>query len=154
MTDPTPAPARPDELRDFLLHLEKERDVSPHTLTAYARDLDGFVTYLSQQRGTEAFSWDGVDRLTMRGYLGFLTRKGLSKRSIARALSALRTFYRYLQREDVVDANPARAVGSPKLEKYLPGYLDRAQVDDVIMHVDDDQPAAVAQQVLRAVGWL
>ncbi|MBK6304824.1 MAG: tyrosine-type recombinase/integrase [Gemmatimonadetes bacterium] len=53
----------------------------------------------------------------MRGYLGFLTRKGLSKRSIARALSALRTFYRFLQREEIVDANPARAVGSPKLAR-------------------------------------
>ncbi len=126
--EPAVAP-RPVELSDFLIHLEKERDVSPHTLTAYARDLDAFVTYLSQQRGIGAFSWDGVDRLTMRGYLGFLTRKGLSKRSIARALSALRTFYRFLQREEIVDANPARAVGSPKLDKYLPGYLERAQVD-------------------------
>ncbi len=120
---------RPVELSDFLIHLEKERDVSPHTLKAYARDLDSFVAYLSAQRGAEGFSWDGVDRLTMRGYLGFLTRKGLSKRSIARALSALRTLYRFLQREELVEVNPARAVGSPKLEKYLPGYLDRAQVD-------------------------
>lgn len=120
---------RPVELSDFLIHLEKERDVSPHTLKAYTRDLESFVAYLSSQRGAEGFSWDGVDRLVMRGYLGYLTRKGLSKRSIARALSALRTFYRFLQREELVEANPARAVGSPKLEKYLPGYLDRAQVD-------------------------
>lgn len=120
---------RPVELSDFLIHLEKERDVSPHTLRAYARDLDAFVAYLSGQRGADGFSWDGVDRLVMRGYLGFLTRKGLAKRSIARALSALRTFYRFLQREELVEVNPARAVGSPRLEKYLPGYLDRAQVD-------------------------
>ncbi|MCC6770365.1 MAG: tyrosine recombinase XerC [Gemmatimonadaceae bacterium] len=120
---------RPVELGDFLLHLQKERDVSPHTLAAYTRDLDTFVTYLSSQRGSEPFTWEGVDRLTMRGYLGFLTRKGLSKRSISRALSALRTLYRFLQREELVESNPARAVGSPKLEKYLPGYLDRAQVD-------------------------
>lgn len=120
---------RPVELSDFLIHLEKERDVSPHTLKAYARDLDVFVSYLAAQRGAEGFSWDGVDRLVMRGYLGYLTRKGLSKRSIARALSALRTFYRFLQREELVEVNPARAVGTPKLEKYLPGYLDRAQVD-------------------------
>ena len=87
------------------------------------------MRYLSSQRGTGDLSWDAVDRLVMRGYLGFLTRKGLSKRSIARALSALRTFYRFLQREEVVEVNPARAVGTPKLEKYLPGYLDRTQVD-------------------------
>ena len=119
----------PPQLSDFLIHLEKERDVSPHTLSAYARDLDTFVAYLSAQHGAEGFAWDAVDRLTMRGYLGFLTRKGLAKRSIARALSALRTFYRYLQREELVQLNPARAVSSPKLEKYLPGYLARAQVD-------------------------
>jgi integrase/recombinase XerC len=115
------------------MHLEKERDVSPHTLKAYARDLDAFVTYLGAQRGAiadgEPFAWDGVDRLLMRGYMGFLTRKGLSKRSIARAISTLRTFYRFLQREEVVEVNPARAVGAPKVERYLPGYLDRAQVD-------------------------
>lgn len=125
---PTPTP-RPAELSDFLIHLEKERDVSPNTRLAYERDLDGFVAYMGQQAGTRAWSWSSADRLVMRGYLGYLTRKGLSKRSIARALSALRTFYRFLQREEIIDANPARAVGSPKLEKYLPGYLDRAQVD-------------------------
>lgn len=124
-----PDVARPSEIRDFLLHLEKERDVSPHTLRAYSRDLDRFVAYLAAQRGIDGFTWDGVDRLLMRGYLGQLTRQGLSRRSIARALSALRTFYRFLQREELVEANPARAVGSPKLEKYLPSYLDRAQVD-------------------------
>ena len=120
---------RPSEVGEFLLHLEKERDVSPHTLRAYARDLDAFVGYLSAQHGVDGFSWAGVDRLLMRGYLGYLTRQGLSRRSIARALSALRTFYRFLQREEVVEANPARAIGTPRLEKYLPGYLDRAQVD-------------------------
>lgn len=120
---------RPSEVGEFLLHLEKERDVSPHTLRAYAHDLDRFVAYLAAQTGIDGFTWDGVDRLLMRGYLGHLTRQGLSKRSIARALSALRTFYRFLQREELVEANPARAVGAPRLEKYLPGYLDRAQVD-------------------------
>jgi len=128
-TPPAEPPPRPSELADFLLHLEKERDVSPHTLTAYARDLDAFVTYMGEQSATRGWSWGSADRLAMRGYLGFLTRRGLSKRSIARALSALRTFYRWLQREEMVEANPARAVGSPKLERYLPGYLDRAQVD-------------------------
>ncbi|MEO7966240.1 MAG: tyrosine recombinase XerC [Gemmatimonadaceae bacterium] len=125
----TTATPRPTELSDFLIHLEKERDVSRNTRIAYERDLDGFVSYMAQQSGTREWSWDSADRLVMRGYLGFLTRRGLSKRSIARALSALRTFYRFLQREEIVEANPARAVGSPKLDRYLPGYLDRAQVD-------------------------
>ena len=117
------------EVTDFLLHLEKERDVSPNTLVAYGRDLREFVGYLGRYYGVGAWSWQGVDRLAIRGFLAHLTRRGLSKRSIARALSAVRSFYRHLHRNEVVEANPARAVGSPKLERHLPSYLDRAQID-------------------------
>jgi integrase/recombinase XerC len=119
------------EVEDFLTHLEKERDVSPHTVTAYTHDLTEFVEFLGRHYGTESWSWSGVDRLTMRGFLGHLTRRGLSKRSIARALSTVRSFFRYLHRNEVIEANPARAVGTPKQEKHLPGYLDRAQIDVV-----------------------
>jgi integrase/recombinase XerC len=117
------------DVGDFLAHLEKERDVSPHTLSAYTRDLEDFTSFLSTHYGTNSWNWQGVDRLTMRGFLGHLSRRGLSKRSSARALSAVRSLYRYLHRNEIVDANPARGVGTPKQDKYLPGYLDRAQID-------------------------
>jgi integrase/recombinase XerC len=114
------------EVAHFLEHLEKERDVSPHTLAAYRRDLRELTTFLNAHYGGD-WSWQGVDRLALRSYLGFLSRRGLSKRSSARALSAARSFFRFLHREEVVEANPARAVGTPKLEKYLPSYLDQPQ---------------------------
>lgn len=113
----------------FVEHLEKERDVSAHTLTAYRRDLETFVEFLGNYYGTRDWSWQGVDRLAIRGFLAHLTRRKLSRRTIARALSAIRTFYKFLQRNEQVDANPTRGVRSAKLEKYLPGYLDRAQMD-------------------------
>lgn len=119
------------EIGDFLLHLEKERDVSGHTLTAYSRDLEEFVEYLGSYYGTHAWSWQGMDRLAIRGFLGYLTKKKLNKRSIARALSTVRSFYKYLHRNEQVDANPARAVASPRLDKYLPGYLDRSQIENL-----------------------
>ena len=119
----------PAEVTEYLTHLEKERDVAPNTLRAYARDLGDFATWLGGYYGAREWSWGGIDRLAIRGWMGHLTRRGLSKRSIARALSAVRSFYRWLHRHEMVEANPARAVGTPKLEKYLPGYLDRAQVD-------------------------
>ena len=125
---PTRAPP-PPEVVSYLEHLAKERDVSPNTLAAYGRDLEYFVTFLAQYYGGRSWSWQGVDRLAIRGFLAHLTRRGLAKRSIARALSAVRSFYRHLHRNEVVEANPARAVGSPKLERYLPSYLDRAQID-------------------------
>jgi integrase/recombinase XerC len=119
----------PREIADFLTHLEKERDVSPHTVTAYSRDLRELVEFLATYYGTDSWTWQGVDRLAMRGFLAHLARRGLSKRSMTRTLSAVRSFYRYMHRNEIVDANPARAVGAPRLERYLPGYLDRAQID-------------------------
>jgi integrase/recombinase XerC len=117
------------EVEEYLTHLAKERDVSPNTVKAYRRDLHEFTTYLSGYYGAEGWTWEGVDRLAMRGFLGHLTTRGLSRRTMARTLSAVRGFYRFLAMNEVVSANPARAVGAPKLEKHLPGYLDRAQID-------------------------
>ncbi|MBC7895523.1 MAG: tyrosine recombinase XerC [Cytophagaceae bacterium] len=125
---PAEARGRPPLVVDFLTHLEKERDLAPNTLLAYARDLDVFLEYLSAQGKSDTPDILAVDRLLMRGFLGFLTRRGLGKRSISRALSTLRTLYRFLQREELIDANPARAVAAPKFEKYLPSWLDRGQV--------------------------
>jgi integrase/recombinase XerC len=119
----------PDEVADFLTHLAKERDVSPNTVKAYTRDLHELCEFLAGYYGTASWSWQGVDRLAMRGFLGRLARRGLSKRSMTRTLSAVRSFYRYLHRNELVDANPARAVGAPRLDRHLPGYLDRAQMD-------------------------
>ena len=117
------------EVTEYLEHLRNERDVSPNTLLAYTRDLGELVTFFSTYYAGEAWTWQGVDRLAIRAFLAHLTKRGLSKRSLARALSAVRGFYRFLHRNEVVDANPARAVGTPKLERYLPSYLDRTQID-------------------------
>jgi len=105
------------EIADYLEHLAKERDVSPNTVRAYDRDLKEFVSFLGRYYGGDAWTWQGVDRIAMRGFLGHLSKRGLGKRSMARTLSAIRSFYKYLHRNEVVDANPARAVGAPRLEK-------------------------------------
>ncbi len=117
------------DVADFLLHLEKEQNDSPHTLIAYRRDLDSFVEFLGSYYGTEVWTWGGVDRLAIRGFMGHLTRRGLGKRTVGRTLSAVRSFYRFLHRNEIVEANPARSMQSPKRDKYLPAYLDRAQID-------------------------
>ena len=118
---------RRTEITDYLTHLEKERDVSPHTVKAYGRDLDAFTDFCDRHYGS--WTWTTVDRLGMRGFLGEMQRRGLSKRSAARALSAVRSFYRYLQEHHGVASGIARAAKVPKLEKRLPSYLDRHQTD-------------------------
>ena len=126
--DALPPPPLAREVAEFLEHLEKERGVSPNTLRAYERDLRGLTTFLGRHTGA-AVDWAAVTRQDLRAYLGHLTRRGLAKRSVARALSATRSFFRYLHREELVPANPARTVASPKLDRRLPGYLDQRQTE-------------------------
>jgi len=117
----------PPEARDFLRHLADERQQSPHTVTAYRRDLEAFVEFCGRHYGT--WTWATVDRLGMRGFLGDMQRRGLSKRSAARALSAVRSLYRYLQEHHGLATNVARAARVPKLEKRLPTHLEREQTE-------------------------
>lgn len=117
--------------RAFLRHLADERNLSPHTVAAYRRDLDDLSAFLADYRGVEGWSWTDVDRLTLRSFLGSLERRGLSRRTAARKLSAVRTFFRYLHLEELLEANPARGVRSPRLERNLPGHLHRAEVGAV-----------------------
>ncbi|HWG35351.1 MAG TPA: tyrosine recombinase XerC [Gemmatimonadaceae bacterium] len=117
-----------DRVAEFLEHMEKERNVSPNTIKAYTRDLAEFTAYLGSYYGVESWSWQGLDRLAIRGFLAHLVRRGVGKRSAGRSLSAVRSFYKYLHRNEIVEANPARAVAAPKRDKYLPEYLDIAQM--------------------------
>lgn len=114
------------EVTEFLTHLDKERGQSPHTVKAYGRDLKAFTDFCDRHYAG-AWTWAAVDRLGLRGFLGELQRRGLSKRSAARALSAVRSLYRYLQENHGVANNIARAARVPKLDKRLPTYMDREQ---------------------------
>jgi integrase/recombinase XerC len=116
---------QPAEVTEYLTHLEKERDVSPHTVKAYGRDLEAFTEFCDRHYGS--WGWETVDRLGLRGFLGEMQRRGLSKRSAARALSAVRSLYRFLQEHHNLSHNIARATRVPKLDKRLPGYLDQDQ---------------------------
>ena len=124
------------EVADFLRWLESERNDSPNTVRAYGRDVAAFETFLDGFYGGAGWSWAGVDRLAIRGFLAEGSRRGWSKRSIARALSAVRAFYRFLNLYHGVEVNPARAASTPKLEKRLPGYLDRGAMDRLFAYAE------------------
>lgn len=138
-------PSRP-EVASFLEHLEKERQVSDNTLRAYRRDLAAFTEFLDRHTGGD---WDfgRVDRLGIRGFLGEMQRRGLAKRSMARALSAVRTLYRFLQAHHGLERSPVRAARVPKLARPLPGYLDRERTEALFQ-------AAEARAVGEAQGGL
>jgi integrase/recombinase XerC len=116
----------------FLRYVAHERQLSPQTVRAYGDDLREFSAFLGRYYGSDEWSWSGVDRLAIRSWMcDQATRRGLARSSIARKLSAVRSFYRWLHVEGGVEANPARAVRTPAKVRSLPGFLTREQMDAV-----------------------
>jgi integrase/recombinase XerC len=110
---------------DFLHHL-RERNASPHTIKAYSRDLSLFAAYAGSR------GWKQLDHIAVRGFLSQLYENGLSKPSVARALAAVRSLYRWLAREGVVEQNPAKLVSTPKLPQKLPRVPTIEEMNSVI----------------------
>jgi len=110
---------------DFLRHL-REKNASPHTIKAYTGDLANFSAYVGSR------GWKQVDHITIRGFLSQLFEKGLSKTSVARSLAAVRSLYRWLAQEGVIDQNPAKLVSTPKLPKKLPRVPTIEEMNSVL----------------------
>ncbi len=106
-------------VEEFLTALAHERGASPHTLRAYRRELLNFAVYLTNTLGAE-FSIARVEHRQIRAYLSELYGRGLSKASAARALAAIRAWFKWLARRGYVEQNPAVLVATPKLPKHLP----------------------------------
>jgi integrase/recombinase XerC len=117
------------EVDDFLRHLREERQLSPNTVTAYEGDLGDLRSFVTEYLGTPDWSWPQVDRLTLRSFLGWCQARRLAKRTIARKLSAVRNFFRFLHREERIAVNPARGIRSPKGRHSLPEHLARRAID-------------------------
>ncbi|MFW6083951.1 MAG: tyrosine recombinase XerC [Gemmatimonadota bacterium] len=122
-------PVRAEARADFLRWLSAERRLSPHTIEAYERDLDQFEEFLDGRRSTRAWDWGDVGRRSVRAWLGELDGLGRAESTIARKLSSLRVFFRFLRRSDRRETNPARLVRVRGAGRRLPAFLTRKQVD-------------------------
>ncbi len=134
------------EIGEFLNYLTYERNVSPNTIEAYRDDLESFVSFLSNDYLTMArdqVDLRRIDNLAIRAYLAHLARRKLARSSVARHLSALRSFFKYLMREGKVDTNPARTVATPRREKHLPAVMQPADVTALIDQPEGDGPLIV-----------
>lgn len=137
-TAPDPGPA-PDLVAAFLHHLAHERRLSAHTLSNYRRDLMRFRAWLEAGKGTPWERLDQqLDQQTVRDYVAWRHRGGVSGKTLQRELSVLRSLYRYLLREGMVDQNPAQGVRAPKTVRKLPAILDADQLCSLLDKPDDD----------------
>jgi tyrosine recombinase XerC len=125
-----------DQFRDYL---QVSRRLSPHTLKSYSEDLLQFLNFLTRDDFSCA-GWESVDHRLVRGFLGHLQEAGLSRRSMARKLSAVRSFYRWLRRQGAVERDPTVGVVGPKQERRLPSHLPAPEMDAFLMAPDRTDP--------------
>jgi len=119
---------------NFLRSL-REGNASAHTIRAYTRDLESFAAYIGSR------NWKSIDHVTIRGFLSHLYEKGLQKTSVARALAAVRSLYRWLAQEGMVQQNPAKLVSTPKLAKKLPRV---PTIEEMNAMIDGEMPEVSA----------
>ncbi len=133
----------------FLAVLENERNASAHTVRAYRREVGNFAAYLAATLGAEA-TVATVDHLHIRSYLGSLYERGLTKASAARALAAVRSWFKWLAKEHTIEQNPATLVSTPKLPHHLPRVPSVEEVNGLLDSMGAADRAATKDE---AAAW-
>jgi integrase/recombinase XerC len=123
-----------DHLKAFLEHLALNRNVSDHTIRAYDGDLTRFLAWLASQRDRKmsALVPDDLDAMAVRGWVADLNRAGKARASVARALSAVRTFVSWLRREALISGDPAALAAAPRLDKTIPVHLSEPEMSRLL----------------------
>lgn len=133
-------------IEQFLRHLETERYLSPHTLSNYRRDLRAVITFCSEHN---IDSWQSLTAQHVRAWLAARHRAGLGGKSLARALSALRSFLRYWVGEEQLKNNVAQGVRAPKVSRKLPEPLDADEMQQLLTApADNDDPLLVRDNAM------
>lgn len=134
----------------FYSYLRVERQLSPHTLTNYRRDIERLQAYLQDNHlfPNQRVDWAAVEPRHIRFFVANAHREGLGGKSIQRLLSAIRSFYNYMHREGLVQSNPALSVQAPKSPRRLPRTLDADQVDQLLQPLDPDDPLECRDQAM------
>jgi integrase/recombinase XerC len=134
---------------EFLDMLENERNASAHTVRAYRREVENFVAYIGETMGGGAKIAE-VEHLHIRAYLGRLYERGLTKASAARALAAVRSWFRWLAKEHRIAQNPAVLVSTPKLPQHLPRVPSMEEVNGLLNSMESRENKPETDQ---AAAW-
>ena len=129
-------------LKDFCVYLEVERNFSAHTVRAYHSDVLAYLIWLADT------PVESVNHSKVKEYLLFIQKFNYSKTTLSRKISAIRTFYRYLYRERVVDTNPINSIHSPKKSKSLPKFLSGAEIEQILNNIKIDTPAGYRNRAI------
>ncbi|MFB0509731.1 MAG: tyrosine recombinase XerC [bacterium] len=134
---------------NFLAYLAKEKFFSSHTIRSYRIDLEQFFDFVNDRLGNKDLK--AMRREDIRDYLGFILRYGYERRSAARKLSTIKSFFKFLVREKIADFNPARDVKTPRLEKKLPGFLTQFQAQKALQIIGDNEASCRNRAILEVL---
>lgn len=134
-----------EEVRRYIVHLQAEKNASPHTIDNYRRDIMEFHEFAREHKVN---SWDQVDRVLLRKWLGWLQVRGIVRASIARKMTEVRSFFRYMVREQRIAQNPLLVMSSPKVPRRLPAFLTGEQVSQLLTAPDDSTPQGVRDRAI------
>ncbi|MEO8167290.1 MAG: tyrosine recombinase XerC [bacterium] len=137
-----------EQITSFLQHLKGERNYSPHTISSYEDDLRQFSEFLSHHFSDTIFSPALIDRITIRSFLNDLVEQNFSRRSVARKLACLKTFFRHLTKGNVVETNPALNIQAPRLSKSLPTVLAESVIEDLLSQPDPSQTQGIRDRAI------
>ncbi len=129
-------------LQEFKLYIEVEKNFSKHTVLAYSSDILSFLVWLNN-RNIEDVSYNLI-----KEYLLYIQQFNYSKTTTARKIASLRTFYRYLYRERIIETNPAIGVHSPKKGKNLPEFLTEIEMEQILNNIKIDTPAGYRNRTI------
>ena len=129
-------------LQEFKLYIEVEKNFSKHTVTAYTSDILSFLVWLDDRQISD------VTYALIREYLVYIQQFNYSKTTTARKIASLRTFYRFLYREKVVETNPALGIHSPKKGKTLPEFLTESEMEQVLNNIKMESPAGYRNRAI------
>lgn len=137
-------------LEDFLRHLAEVRQVSPHTLRAYRRDLQELVDGLAERSGGPPPPRE-IGAAPLRLHLGTLSERGLGATTLARHLSSMRSFFRWLEERGLIEANPTSHLRGPRQKRRLPRYLEEKEVEALLSAPEDDDPEGLRDRAILEV---
>lgn len=129
-------------LKHFLIYLEVEKNFSKHTIRAYNSDILSFLLWLDSVQIEE------TNHTKLKEYLVFIQRFNYTKTTLARKIAAIRTFYRFLYREKIIDVNPANSVHAPKKNKSLPKFLSNNEIEQILNNIKIETPAGYRNRVI------
>lgn len=137
-----------DYLQDYLNYLSNERGLAQNTLESYGRDIQQYLTYLKEKKN---LTIEQTNQANVIGYLLYLQSRGKATATLSRSLAAIKSFYLYLFREDIIERNPTINLDAPKQEKRLPKVLSVEDVERLLEQPDLKHPIGIRDRAMLEV---